>query len=62
MNSNTFQLHLATVPVIDDILREGARRALQVILDTGDYDRDGRSAGDAMSSIMNDAERLSLAP
>jgi len=30
MNSNTFQLHLATVPVIDDILREGTRRALQV--------------------------------
>jgi RNA polymerase sigma-70 factor (ECF subfamily) len=39
-----------------------ARRALQVILDSGDYDRDGLSAGDAMSSIMNDAERLSSAP
>ena len=33
MNSNTFQLHLATVPVIDDILREGARRALQVAIE-----------------------------
>jgi hypothetical protein len=29
MDSNLFQLHLATVPVIDDILRDGARRALQ---------------------------------
>lgn len=28
MNSNTLQLHLATAPVIDDILRQGARRAL----------------------------------
>ena len=29
MDSNSFQFHLATVPVIDDILRDGARRALQ---------------------------------
>ncbi len=29
MDSNAFQLHLATVPVLDDILRDGARRALQ---------------------------------
>ncbi|MFY9642082.1 MAG: IS256 family transposase [Rhodomicrobium sp.] len=29
MDSNSFQMHLATVPVIDEILREGARRALQ---------------------------------
>lgn len=29
MNSNAFQLHLATIPLIDDILRDGARRALQ---------------------------------
>jgi putative transposase len=29
MDSSTFQLHLATVPVLDDILRDGARRALQ---------------------------------
>ena len=36
-----------------------ARRALQVILEDGGYDRDGRSASDAMSSIMADAERLS---
>lgn len=36
-----------------------ARRALQGILETGAYDRDGRSAGDAMNSILADAERLS---
>jgi putative transposase len=29
MESNVFQLGLATLPVIDDILRDGARRALQ---------------------------------
>jgi len=39
-----------------------ARRALQGILESGDYDRDGRSAGDAMGAIMADAERLSAAP
>ena len=37
-----------------------ARRALQVILNRGDYVRDGRSAGEAMGSIRADAERLSL--
>ncbi len=36
-----------------------ARRALQVILEGGAYDRDGRSAADAMSAILADAERLS---
>jgi len=36
-----------------------ARRALQAILEEGSYDRDGRSAGDAMGSILADAERLS---
>ena len=36
-----------------------ARRALQGILDEGSYDRDGRPAGDAMRSILSDAERLS---
>jgi RNA polymerase sigma-70 factor (ECF subfamily) len=36
-----------------------ARRALQAILDDGSYDRDGRSAGEAMTTIMADAERLS---
>jgi RNA polymerase sigma-70 factor (ECF subfamily) len=36
-----------------------ARRALQGILEVGAYDRDGRSAGDAMRSILADAERLS---
>ena len=36
-----------------------ARRALQAILDQGAYDRDGRPAGDAMRSILADAERLS---
>jgi RNA polymerase sigma-70 factor (ECF subfamily) len=32
---------------------------LQGILEAGAYDRDGRSAGDAMGSILADAERLS---
>ncbi|HEX3887705.1 MAG TPA: sigma-70 family RNA polymerase sigma factor [Phenylobacterium sp.] len=36
-----------------------ARRALHVILEDGSYDRDGASAGDAMRSILADAERLS---
>jgi RNA polymerase sigma-70 factor (ECF subfamily) len=36
-----------------------ARRALQALLDTGAYDRDGRSASEAMTSILADAERLS---
>lgn len=36
-----------------------ARKALQGILETGAYDRDGREAGDAMRSIIADAERLS---
>jgi len=36
-----------------------ARRALQSILETGAYERDGGSAGDAMRSILADAERLS---
>ncbi len=39
-----------------------ARKALQAILDSGDYDRDGRSASEAMTSILADAERLSSAP
>jgi RNA polymerase sigma-70 factor (ECF subfamily) len=36
-----------------------ARRALHGILDSGSYDRDGASAGDAMRAILADAERLS---
>jgi len=36
-----------------------ARKALQGILEAGDYDRDGGRAGDAMRSILSDAERLS---
>ena len=36
-----------------------ARRALQGILERGAYDRDGAPAGDAMRSILADAERLS---
>ena len=35
-----------------------ARRALHSILDSGAYDRDGGAAGDAMGSILADAERL----
>jgi RNA polymerase sigma-70 factor (ECF subfamily) len=38
-----------------------ARRALQDILAAGGYDRDGRPAGEAMNSILGDAERLSAA-
>jgi RNA polymerase sigma-70 factor (ECF subfamily) len=36
-----------------------ARKALQTILEGGAYARDGQSAGDAMRSILADAERLS---
>jgi RNA polymerase sigma-70 factor (ECF subfamily) len=36
-----------------------ARRALHGILEQGAYDRDGSPAGEAMSSILADAERLS---
>jgi RNA polymerase sigma-70 factor, ECF subfamily len=36
-----------------------ARRALQGILESGAYRRDGSSAGEAMASILADAERLS---
>src|ERR1044071_566015 len=36
-----------------------ARRALHAILEQGAYSRDGASAGDAMRSILADAERLS---
>ncbi|MGE5500465.1 MAG: sigma-70 family RNA polymerase sigma factor [Ignavibacteriales bacterium] len=36
-----------------------ARKALQSILEEGSYHRDGASAGDAMKSILADAERLS---
>jgi RNA polymerase sigma-70 factor (ECF subfamily) len=35
-----------------------ARRALHEIMETGAYDRDGRPAGDAMRSILSEAERL----
>ena len=38
-----------------------ARRALQALLETGAYDRDGRSASEAMSTILADAERLASA-
>jgi RNA polymerase sigma-70 factor, ECF subfamily len=36
-----------------------ARKALQIILERGDYERDGKSASEAMSSILAHAERLS---
>jgi len=36
-----------------------ARRALEAVLETGDYTRDGAPASDAMKTIMADAERLS---
>ena len=38
-----------------------ARRALQGILESGAYRRDGSSAGEAMATILADAERLSQA-
>ena len=38
-----------------------ARRALQGILESGAYTRDGSSASEAMSSILAHAERLSQA-
>jgi RNA polymerase sigma-70 factor, ECF subfamily len=38
-----------------------ARRALQGILESGAYRRDGSAAGEAMASILADAERLSQA-
>lgn len=33
MDSNAFQLRLATLPVLDDILRDGARKALQAAIE-----------------------------
>jgi RNA polymerase sigma-70 factor (ECF subfamily) len=36
-----------------------ARRALQAILERGEYDRDGKAAGEAMNAILAQAERLS---
>jgi len=38
-----------------------ARKALQATLERGGYARDGRAAGDAMRSILADADRLSAA-
>src|ERR1700744_2711502 len=37
-----------------------ARRALQGILEAGNYKRDGASASDAMRTILNDEETLSV--
>ena len=39
-----------------------ARRALQAILETGAYRRDGGSASSAMASILADAQRLAATP
>ena len=36
-----------------------ARKALAATLERGGYARDGRAAGDAMRSILADADRLS---
>jgi len=36
-----------------------ARRALQASLQAGAYEKDGRPAGDAMGSILGEADRLS---
>jgi putative transposase len=45
MDSNAFALHLATVPAIDDILRDGARRALQAAIEREVEDYIGRNSG-----------------
>jgi putative transposase len=45
MNSNAFQLRLATVPAIDDILRDGARRALQAAIEREVEEYVQRSSG-----------------
>ena len=42
MNCNPFQIGLATAPVLDDIIRDGARRALQ---DAIERDRKAFNAG-----------------
>ncbi len=50
MDSNAFQLHLATVPVLDDILRDGARLALQSAIEreVKEYiERNGQHRDDA---------------
>ena len=39
-----------------------ARRSLQALLEAGAYDRDGKSASDAMRTILAEAERLSSTP
>jgi len=49
MDSNAFGLHLATGPVLDDILRDGARRALQAAIEreVQEYiDRNGHHVDD----------------
>jgi putative transposase len=46
MNSNAFQLRLATMPAIDDILRDGARRALQAAIEREVEEYIQRSSGD----------------
>ena len=38
------------------------RRSLQALLEAGAYDRDGKSASDAMRTILAEAERLSSTP
>ena len=45
MDSNAFQLGLATVPAIDDILRDGARRALQAAIEREVEDYIERNSG-----------------
>jgi hypothetical protein len=45
MDSNAFPLHLATVPAIDDILRDGARRALQAAIEREVEEYIRRSSG-----------------
>ena len=53
MDSNAFQLHLATAPAIDDILRHGARRALQAAIE--------REVDDYIQGTANIVMRMAIA-
>ena len=52
MDSNTIQLHLATVPALDEILRDGARRALQTAIE-----REVQEYIDANSHHLDESRR-----
>ena len=54
---SSLQAPLVAVSGLDTTLQRVA--ALQASLEAGDYDRDGTPAGEAMGSILADADRLS---